>query len=195
MCFFFSSRRRHTRWTGDWSSDVCSSDLTLEPALADPRLARYRPWFEDIRKERPYQLEDRVEQLFHEKSVTSRAWHRLFDETLASLRFNVEGVELAIEPTLNLLQDESEKKRRAAAEALAETFRANLRLFTLITLAKDKEITDRWRGFPDVAFARHLSNRVEPEVVDALVAAVRAAFPKLSHRYYALKARWFGKTR
>src|SRR6266516_4557667 len=125
----------------------------------------------------------------------SRAWHRLFDETLASLRFNVEGVELAIEPTLNLLQDESEKKRRAAAEALAETFRANLRLFTLITLAKDKEITDRWRGFPDVAFARHLSNRVEPEVVDALVAAVRAAFPKLSHRYYALKARWFGKTR
>src|SRR5438876_9836038 len=27
--FFFSSRRRHTRWTGDWSSDVCSSDLTI----------------------------------------------------------------------------------------------------------------------------------------------------------------------
>src|SRR4051794_41981195 len=27
LCFFFSSRRRHTRWTGDWSSDVCSSDL------------------------------------------------------------------------------------------------------------------------------------------------------------------------
>ena len=167
-------------------------DAALEPALADPRLARYRPWFEDIRKERPYQLDAVLE-----KSVTSRAWHRLFDETLASLRFNVEGVELAIEPTLNLLQDESEQKRRAAAEALAETFRANLRLLTLITntLAKDKEITDRWRGFPDVAFARHLSNRVEPEVVDALVAAVRAAFPKLSHRYYALKARWFGKTR
>src|SRR5229473_497530 len=172
-------------------------DAMLEPALADPRLARYRPWFEDIRKERPYQLEDRVEQLFHEKSVTSRAWHRLFDETLASLRFNVAGEELAIEPTLNLLQDEREARRRAAAEALAETFRANLRLFTLITntLAKDKEITDRWRGFPDVAFARHLSNRVEPEVVEALVAAVRAAFPKLSHRYYALKAKWFGKTR
>jgi oligoendopeptidase F len=172
-------------------------DSALEPALADPRLAHYRPWFEDIRKERPYQLEDRVEQLFHEKSVTSRAWHRLFDETLASLRFNVKGEELAIEPTLNLLQDESEEKRRAAAEALAETFRANLRLFTLITntLAKDKEITDRWRGFPDVAFARHLSNRVEPEVVEALVAAVRAAYPRLSYRYYALKAKWFGKER
>src|SRR5262249_1456837 len=167
-------------------------DSALEPALADPRLAHYRPWFEDIRKERPYQLEDRVEQLFHEKSVTSRAWHRLFDETLASLRFNGKGEELAIEPTLNLLQDESEEKRRAAAEALAETFRANLRLFTLITntLAKDKEITDRWRGFPDVAFARHLANRVEPEVVEALVAAVRAAYPRLAYRYYGPQAEW-----
>jgi oligoendopeptidase F len=173
-------------------------DAALEPALADPRLAHYRPWLEDIRKERPYQLEDRVEQLFHEKSVTSRtAWSRLFDETIAALRFDVKGEMLSIEPTLNLLQDEREAMRRAAAEALAETFRANLRLFTLITntLAKDKEIADRWRGFADVASSRHLANRVEPEVVEALVAAVRAAFPKLSHRYYALKAKWFGKPR
>ena len=72
------------------------------------------------------------------------------------------------------------------------TFTANLRLFAHITntLAKDKEISDRWRGFKDVAGSRHLANRVEPEVVDALVAAVRAAYPRLSHRYYALKARW-----
>src|SRR5437763_17093658 len=35
--FFFSSRRRHTRYIGDWSSDVCSSDLSPrhEPATAD----------------------------------------------------------------------------------------------------------------------------------------------------------------
>src|SRR5207244_10490384 len=113
------------------------------------------------------------------------------------LRFNVAGKSLAIEPTLNLLQDPSEQKRKAAAQALAKTFQANVRLFALITnvLTKDKEISDRWRGFADVADARHLSNRVEPEVVNALVAAVRAAYPRLSHRYYALKARWFGKKR
>src|SRR6266487_4177064 len=35
--FFFSSRRRHTRWTGDWSSDVCSSDLARD--LEAKRLA------------------------------------------------------------------------------------------------------------------------------------------------------------
>ena len=171
-------------------------DGKLATAMADPELAHYQPWLEDIRKEKPYQLEDRIEQLFHEKSVTGHsAWNRLFDETIAGLLFKVGSKSLAIEPTLNLLQDADGKRRKLAAEALATTFKANQRLFTLITntLAKDKEIADRWRGFADVADARHLSNRVEPEVVDALVAAVRAAYPRLSHRYYGLKARWFGK--
>jgi oligoendopeptidase F len=170
----------------------------LERAMADPALGHYRPWIEDVRKEKPYQLEDRIEQLFHEKSVTGQAaWNRLFDDTVASLRFKVGAKTLAIEPTLNLLQDRSEKTRRSAAEALAKSFGENLRTFTLITntLAKDKEISDRWRGFADIADARHLANRVEPEVVEALVAAVRGAYPRLSHRYYALKARWFGRKR
>ncbi len=172
------------------------ADDVLERAMADPALGHYRPWLEDVRKEKPYQLEDRVELLFHEKSVTGRgAWNRLFDETMTSLRFDVGGKELAIEPTLNLLQDSDGAKRKAAAEALAVTFKANLRLFTHITntLSKDKEISDRWRGFKDVADSRHLSNRVEPEVVAALVEAVRGAYPRLSHRYYKLKARWFGR--
>jgi oligoendopeptidase F len=173
-------------------------DQALERAMADPVLGHYRPWLEDIRKDKPYQLEDRVEQLFHEKSVTGySAFNRLFDETMVALRFKVAGKLLPLEPTLNLLQDPNAAKRKAAAEALAKTFKDNIRLFTLVTntLAKDKEISDRWRGFADVAASRHLSNRVEPEVVDALVASVREAYPQLSHRYYALKARWFGKNR
>jgi oligoendopeptidase F len=173
-------------------------DARLEAAMREPALGHYRPWLEDLRKEKPYQLEDRIEQLFHEKSVTAySAWNRLFDETVASLRFKVGAKSLAIEPTLNLLQDPSEKTRKTASQALAKTFKENLRTFALIinVLAKDKEISDRWRGFADVADARHLSNRVEPEVVAALVEAVRAAYPRLSHRYYALKARWFGKKR
>ena len=173
-------------------------DSKLVAAMQEPALAHYRPWLEDIRKDKPYQLEDRIEQLFHEKSVTAySAWNRLFDETIAGLRFKVGTKSLAIEPTLNLMQDPSDKMRKAASQALAETFKANLRTFALITniLAKDKEISDRWRGFADVADARHLSNRIEPEVVAALVEAVRAAYPRLSHRYYALKARWFGKKR
>jgi oligoendopeptidase F len=173
-------------------------DALIDAAMAEPALAHYRPWFEDIRKEKPYQLEDRVEQLFHEKSATANGgWNRLFVETVAGLRFKVGSKSLALEPTLNLLVDPREPVRKSAAVALARTFQDNLRVFSLITntLAKDKEISDRWRGFADVADDRHLANRVEREVVETLVEAVRAAYPRLSHRYYALKARWFGKKR
>jgi oligoendopeptidase F len=173
-------------------------DAVLERAMQTPALGHYRPWIEDLRKDKPYQLEDRVEQLFHEKSQSGyAAWNRLFDQTIAALRFKVGAKELAIEPTLNFLQDRDSKKRKAAADALAKTFKANERTFALITntLAKDKDISDRWRGFKDVADSRHLNNRVEREVVDALVTSVRAAYPKLSHRYYRLKAGWFKKKR
>ena len=169
-------------------------DAAIDHAMQTPELGHYRPWIEDLRKDKPYQLEDRVEQLFHEKSQSGyAAWNRLFDQTIAGLRFKVAGRELAIEPTLNLLQDRSPQKRKAAGQALAKTFKAHERTFALVTntLAKDKEISDRWRGFADVADSRHLNNRVEREVVDALVSSVRAAYPRLSHRYYRLKASWF----
>jgi oligoendopeptidase F len=169
--------------------------LILSALDADPAFGHYRPWVLDLRKDKPYQLEDRIEQLFHEKSITGRgAWNRLFDETMTDLRFEVGGEELTLEPTLNKLQDADGEVRRAAAEALAKTFKENLRTFTLITntLSKDKEISDRWRGFEDIADSRHLANRVERSVVDALALAVREAYPRLSHRYYAMKARWLG---
>ncbi len=170
-------------------------DASLDAALAVPELAYYAPWLSDLRKERPHQLEDRVEQLFHEKNVTGRsAWNRLFDETMSALRFDVDGEELAIEPTLSRMLDPDTNRRKMAADALAVTFNDNIRLFTQITntLAKDKEISDRWRGFEDIADDRHLSNRVERPVVDALEQAVQKAYPDLSHRYYALKAKWLG---
>lgn len=171
-------------------------DSVLETAMQTSELGHYRPWLEDLRKEKPYQLDDKLEQLFHEKAVTGRgAWNRLFNETMTSLRFEVDGEKLSLEPTLNRLLDQDDTRRRHAAEALARAFKDNVRLFTLITntLAKDKEISDRWRGFADIADSRHLANRVEREVVDALVSAVREAYPRLSHRYYALKAKWLGK--
>ncbi|MFT3672783.1 M3 family oligoendopeptidase [Aestuariivirga sp.] len=171
-------------------------DTALANALREPALAHYKPWLDNLRMEKPYQLDDKLEQLFLEKSQTAAgAFNRLFDETMADLRFEVDGKQLTLEPTLNLMQSPDEARRRTGAEALAKTFKSNLRLFTLITntLSKDKDISDRWRGFKDIADARHLSNRVEPEVVAALVDAVRAAYPKLSHRYYRMKAKWLGK--
>jgi oligoendopeptidase F len=159
-------------------------------------LSHWKPWLDDLAKDKPHQLDDRIEALFHEKSMTgAAAWNRLFDETIASLRFTIDSEELTLELTLNKLQDSDGEVRRKAAEALSAVFRKELRTFALITntLAKDKEISDRWRKFEDVADSRHLANRVEREVVDALVAAVREAYPRLSHRYYRLKAKWFGR--
>jgi len=175
-------------------------DAVIDAALKHASLKRYKPWFDDLRKEKPHQLDEKTETLFTEKSQTSRgAWNRLFDETMSALRFDVEGEEkeLSLEPTLNFLSDVDEKKREAASKALSKVFRANLPLFSRITntLAKDKEISDRWHNFKDVSDSRNLANRVEGPVVDALVSSVRAAYPLLSHRYYAMKAKWLGKTK
>ncbi|MGO8843935.1 MAG: M3 family oligoendopeptidase [Methylocella sp.] len=200
MKFYGDTQEKITAASSDllfFELELNRLDDALAAKLAAGALKHYRPWLEDIRKGKPYQLDDKLEQLFHEKSITGfGAWNRLFDETIASLRFTVDGETLAIEPVLNLMQDPHEKTREKAAIAFGAGLKENLRTFSLVanTLAKDKEISDRWRGFKDVADARHLANRVEREVVDALVAAVRAAYPRLSHRYYKLKAKWFGKT-
>ena len=173
------------------------ADADLATALEVPALARLKPWLADIRKEKPHQLGEEIEKLFLEKGMTSfNAFNRLFDETMTGLKFEVAGepAPLGLEATLNFMMHADGRKRQAAAEALGKVFKDNIRLFTLITntLAKDKEISDRWRGFKDVPDSRHLANRVEPEVVAALVASVRAAYPRTAHRYYAMKAKWLG---
>ena len=170
-------------------------DALLDAQLADPALARYRPWLRDTRAFRPHQLSDELEKLLHEKSVAGRAaWTRLFDETIADLRFPFRGKELTEPEALDLLSDKDPEVRRDAAQVIGEVLGKNTRVFALITntLAKDKEIEDRWRRFPRPISSRNLGNFVEDEVVDALIAAVRDSYPRLSHRYYRLKARWFG---
>jgi oligoendopeptidase F len=170
-------------------------DAALEAKEADPALARYCPWLRDIRAFRQHQLSDEVEKLLHEKYVAGRAaWTRLFDETIADLRFPVGGQELTEAEALDLLSDRDPEVRREAATSVGEVLGKNARTFALITntLAKDKETEDRWRGFARPISSRNLSNFVEDEVVDALIAAVRDSYPRLSHRYYRLKARWFG---
>jgi oligoendopeptidase F len=170
-------------------------DDVLEAKLAAPELDRYRPWLRDVRAFRAHQLADDLERLLHEKHVAGRAaWNRLFDETMAALRFPLDGQALTSAEILNKLTDRDGAVREAAAGSLGTVLGENLRVFALITntLAKDKEIEDSWRRFERPVSSRNLGNFVEDEVVEALVGAVRAAYPRLSHRYYALKAKWFG---
>ncbi|HMS94016.1 MAG TPA: M3 family oligoendopeptidase [Tabrizicola sp.] len=164
---------------------------------ANAALARYKPVFDRMRAMRPHQLSDELEKFLHDESVVgASAWNKLFDETMAAMMFTVAGENepLNLEATLNLLTDQNRARREAAARALAEGFQKQLKLFARVhnTLAKEKEIHDRWRKMPSPQHGRHLSNHVEPEVVEALRNAVVAAYPKLSHRYYRLKAKWMG---
>jgi oligoendopeptidase F len=178
-------------------------DALLEGRIASsPALARWRPWLRDLRVFRPHQLSDEVEKLLHEKEVTGRsAWNRLFDETIAHMRVpvmrNGKTEELTVSAALNLLSDSDRAVREAAATGVSKAFGDNVRLFSLITntLAKDKEIIDGWRNYPRPGTSRNRANMVEDEVVDALVSAVVERFPRLSHRYYAMKAKWLGLDR
>ena len=173
-------------------------DTALEEKLKAPELGRFRPWLRDIRAFRPHQLPEDLEKLLHEKAVAGKgAWVRLFDETMARLRFTVDGAELSMAQILNLFSDRDRDRRRAAAASLGRVLGANATTFAFITntLVKDKAVEDEWRHFARPSSSRNLANFVEDEVVDALVSAVRGAYPRLSHRYYGLKAKWFGGDR
>ena len=170
-------------------------DAVLEPKFADPAFAVWQPYLRDLRVYRPHQLSDELERFVHEREVTGRAaWSRLFDETVAGMRVTIEGEQLTVSAALNRLSDHDRRVRETAAHAVGAAFKEREKLFSLITntLAKDKEIVDTWRRYPRPESERNLSNVVEDEVVDALVSAVTADFPRLSHRYYKLKAGWLG---
>jgi oligoendopeptidase F len=170
-------------------------EATLAPKLRDKALARWRPWLRDLRVFLPHQLSDEAEKLLHEKEVTGRtAWTRLFDETIAGMRVRVGAEELTVSGALNKLSDADRATREAAGRGVGAAFGDNIRLFALITntLAKDKEIVDQWRRYPRPESSRNRGNMVEDEVVDALVSAVVADYPRLAHRYYKMKAGWLG---
>ncbi len=173
-------------------------DSDLEQKLADPALAHWSPFLRDLRVFRPHQLSDEAEKLLHEKDLSGRqAWSRLFDETVAGLKVPFRGEDLTVSDVLNKLSDRDRATREDAGHAIGETFGRNVKLFSLITntLARDKEISDTWRRYPRPGSARNRSNMVEDEVVDALVAAVTSDYGRLSHRYYAMKAKWLGLDR
>jgi len=170
-------------------------DGELGDLLESPALSKYQPWIRDRRAFRPYQLSDDVEALLHEKHVSGRgAWIRLFDETVAGLQFSYGGKSLNTSEIFDLLSSPDGGVRRDVAAEIARVLNLNIRTLTLITntLIKDKEIEDRWRQLPLPISSRNLENMVEDNVVEALITSVKQSYPRLSHRYYKIKARWLG---
>ena len=172
------------------------SYVKLNKIYADKKLEPYKNWIKNIRKFKPYQLDVKTEKLLQEKSITSRsAWVRLFDDTIASLKFPFKGKNLSSAEIFNFLSDKKESNRKKSAEVVSAVLKDNISLFTSITnnLAKDKSINDKWRGLPNPVSSRNLSNVVEDEVVEALTETIKENYPKIAHRYYKIKAKWFKK--
>ena len=170
-------------------------ESTYQEALADEHFAHYQPWLRLVRAGAPYQLEQRLEQMLVERGPVGRgSWIRLFDETVAGLTFPFEGGRVSEAEILNMLSSSDAAKRKEAGASLAAILKENEKLFTLIinVIAKDRDIDDKWRGFKTAVSSRNLANDVDDHVVTALVDAVTSRMPDISHRYYALKAKWFG---
>jgi oligoendopeptidase F len=171
-------------------------EVRLSKMLASPSLSKYAPWLRDVRVFRPYQLADDMEKILHEKAVAGRAaWMRLFDETIARMRFPIGNKKLTEPEALDLMSSPNAVTRKKAALVIGKTFKEHAPVFALITntLAKDKDIEDRWRGFKAPISSRNVSNFIEDAVVETLMSTVQKNYPDLSHRYYAIKAKWFGK--
>lgn len=171
-------------------------DEELEAKLTDAKASKYRPWLRDLRVYRDHELSDDLERLLHEKYVSGRAaWTRLFDETEAAVRCSVGDETLTLTEALNRLSDPKPDRRKTAAKAIGTALGEKAPLFAYITnvMAKDKSIEDDWRKYPKPVSSRNLANLVEDEVVDALVSAAQDAYPSTAHRYYAMKAKWFGQ--
>ncbi|MGC6517106.1 MAG: M3 family oligoendopeptidase [Candidatus Puniceispirillaceae bacterium] len=198
---------QHSQTLREQLADVFSSLLFIELELAamdeaayqgvlqDPKVAHYQPWLRLVRAGAPYQLEQRLEQLLVERGPVGRgSWVRLFDETMAGLRFDFEGKEVSEAEILNMLSSPHAGQRREAAQSFTKVLKENEKLFTLIlnVIAKDRDIDDKWRGFKTPVSSRNLANDVDDHVVDALAEAVTSRMKDISHRYYALKATWFG---
>ena len=171
-------------------------DKTMAAWLKHKDVARYRPVLEHMRAFRAYQLPDNVEKILHDREVTgASAWMRLFDETSARLRFPYRGKTLTETEIFHLLLSDDAAARRDAHASIGAVLKDNASAFGLIlnTLSKEKEVDERQRGYQSPMASRNLDNQVEDAVVDALTKAVRTSHKRLSHRYYALKAKWLGK--
>lgn len=169
------------------------SESALLQKVAAPALAPYAPWIADLRAGRAHQLDDESEKYRHLKEgVAEEAWRRLFDLTMQSLRFDVDGEKLTEAETLNIVDnDRDPARRRRAWEAFAQGLGDKIGEFALITntLAALKAAEDTQRKFERAEDSRHLENGIDRDTVAALSAAVKASHGKTSHRYYAWKAK------
>ena len=172
-------------------------DEQADALLASDELERWRHWLRTVRKFRPYILTEPEEKIVTEKAVSGfAAWDRLYDELLGAIKVDLDGTEVGFEEAMSKLYSPDRDLRRRASEAVTAALEPGLRTRTFVfnTIAVDKSIDDRLRGYETWISARNLSNDTTDEAVQALIDAVVNRYDVVQ-RYYTLKARLLGLDR
>ena len=167
----------------------------IDEWLKNEKVAFYRPYITRMRKFKDYELSEAVEEILHEKSVTSSdAWVRLYEETSSRLVYTVDGKKYNDAEISKLLLDKDSKVREKAGKEINRVSKENAPLFSFIynMIIKDKAIEDDKRGFKMPISARNLAENVPDETVKALAETVRSRYKNIAHRFYRLKAKWLG---
>ena len=155
---------------------------------------RFFVWLKNLRKFKNYQKKEEIEKILLDKNLTSsNSWIRLFDQTMAGIKFSFKNKNLNESEILNLLSSSNSSTRKLAAKSFSSGLKSNINIFSIITntLSKDLDIDREIRGFKFSESFRHLNNQVEKKDVDCLTETVIENYKTLSHRYYRYKAKKF----
>ncbi len=157
-------------------------ESTLKALSENSTLSNYKHFVQQIIVGKPHQLPEESEKIFNDKSLTTSAFVRLFDQHFSQKKFEVaidgQVKHLTEEEALSLLQDPDRNKRKAAAEGITKGLEADKSMTSLIynTLVKDKAINDDYRKYSSPEEGRHLSNEIDQETVDTLTAAITSNY-------------------
>jgi oligoendopeptidase F len=173
-------------------------DADAERLMAAPELAPYRYYLKRERQNRPHTLSEPEEKIISELRVTgASAWQTLFTELISSLKFPIERdgetKNLTLAELLALIRDPDRSVRQRAHESQYAVLRQHDQVLAYIynTLVQEKHTMDRLRHFPNAMASRHLSNDVDPAVIDTMLDIVEA-HAGLAQEYFRLKAKLLG---
>lgn len=171
------------------------TDSKIKEWLKNDGVAFYKPWLDKVRRFKNHELSEEVEEILHEKSVTSSsAWVRLYEESSSRLVYTVDGKNYNDAEISKLLLDKNPETRAKAGKEINRVSKENAHLFTTIynMVIKDKAIEDAKRGYKKPISERNLAENVNDKTVETLAETVRKNYKNIAHRFYKLKAKWLG---
>ena len=169
-------------------------NLLSEKTINKIKNSKYHVWLKNLRKFRKFQKNEEIEKILLDKNLTSsNGWIRLFDQTIAGIKFKFKNKYLGESEVLNLMSSPNSETRKLAAQSFSQGLKSNINVFSIITntLSKDLDIDKKIRGFTHSESFRHLNNQVDKKEVDCLTETIIENYSDLSHKYYKYKAKKF----